>query len=159
MTTLHGSMRPISGSALRARCASLGLHAPRIRYGRNSSPSFSLGAFLVDDHVAWEHEADIRLRAQSSMCQFGIARTQDQIRAELFTQFLLKGLLHVDFSHDAETLLLQGLSGQFLCLLVADGHVSGYAVCRIAHTQSLHLFGNKSIPHRVSANCILAGSG
>lgn len=38
---LHGGNRPNCPSADNASYASLGLHAPRIRYGRNSLPSFS----------------------------------------------------------------------------------------------------------------------
>ena len=47
--TLHGSSRPTAGSALIAENASGGLHAPRIRYGRNSRPSFSRRSGLQID--------------------------------------------------------------------------------------------------------------
>ena len=40
-TTLQGSSRPISRTIPTARCASVGLHAPRIRYFSMSVPSLA----------------------------------------------------------------------------------------------------------------------
>jgi hypothetical protein len=42
-TTLQGSSSPISVSTCKARCARVGLHAPRMTYLRKSASTFCFG--------------------------------------------------------------------------------------------------------------------
>lgn len=52
MATLHGSSVPIPGSTSSARCASSGLHAPRMRYGFTVTPSLAARVALTSISVS-----------------------------------------------------------------------------------------------------------